>query len=125
MKHWLERTHRSQRSSDRRRTADPRGARRAAAVGAVREHRAASAASGGPVRRGTARALLRVATAADIESAREALAHLPNFGPHKFFLPQAPLIAPMVALGLALLTQAAVLAALRLWRVELADGDRR
>jgi hypothetical protein len=52
-----------------------------------------------------------------------ALAHLPNFGPHKFFLPQAPLIAPMVALGLALLTQAAGLAALRLWRADAADAQ--
>jgi len=55
---------------------------------------------------------------------RCALAHLPNFGPHKFFLPQAPLIAPMVVLGLALLTQVAVLAALRLWRAGPSEGDR-
>jgi hypothetical protein len=54
-----------------------------------------------------------------------ALAHLPNFGPHKFFLAQAPLIAPMVALGLALLTQAAVLAALRLWRAHLPEREQR
>ena len=53
-----------------------------------------------------------------------ALAHLPNFGPHKFFLAQAPLIAPMAALGLALLAQAAVLAALRLWHANAPQGDR-
>jgi len=43
-----------------------------------------------------------------------ALAHLPNFGPHKLFLAQADQIWPMVLLGLVLIAQVALLAALRL-----------
>lgn len=44
-----------------------------------------------------------------------ALLHLANFGPHKFFTDQGPLIAPMVAVGLALIAQTAWLAARSLW----------
>ncbi len=34
-----------------------------------------------------------------------ALLHLVNFGPHKFFQPQGPLIAPMVLVGLLMIGQ--------------------
>lgn len=44
-----------------------------------------------------------------------ALLHLANFGPHKFFTEQGPLIAPMVAVGLALIVQTAWLAGRSLW----------
>jgi len=44
-----------------------------------------------------------------------ALLHLANFGPHKFFAEQGPLIAPMVAVGLALIVQTAWLAGRSLW----------
>ncbi|MEQ1686845.1 MAG: hypothetical protein ABL916_24600 [Burkholderiaceae bacterium] len=44
-----------------------------------------------------------------------ALLHLANFGPHKFFTEQGPLIAPMVAVGLALIVQTAWLAGRCLW----------
>jgi hypothetical protein len=44
-----------------------------------------------------------------------ALLHLANFGPHKFFTDAGPLIAPMVALGLALIVPTAWLAGRSLW----------
>lgn len=44
-----------------------------------------------------------------------ALLHLANFGPHRFFTEQGPLIAPMVAVGLALIVQTAWLAGRSLW----------
>jgi hypothetical protein len=44
-----------------------------------------------------------------------ALLHLANFGPHKFFTEQGPLIAPMVAVGLVLIVQTGWLAGRSLW----------
>lgn len=55
-------------------------------------------------------------------AAAVALAHLPNFGPHKFLLPQAGVIWPMVTLGLVMLTQVAVLAGARWWQQRGAAG---
>jgi hypothetical protein len=52
-----------------------------------------------------------------------ALLHLANFGPHKFFTDPGLLIAPMVALGLALIVQTAWLAGRSLW-LGRADGAR-